>query len=130
MSNMCKRGIRYVERTCHTSMQFKHIRKNTLGLFYYISSTQSHNRTNIPRCTPEIWIRAHMESTERFTRLRASLIRMFSSTISLCLCAPKFWDVKAFCEDHPLVLMHMVLMSSCSALGKPQSTICLPYLPT
>jgi adenosine 3'-phospho 5'-phosphosulfate transporter B2 len=45
-------------------------------------------------------------------------VNMFSATISLCLCAPKFWTVKAFCEDHPLVLMHMVLMSSCSAFGQ------------
>merc|ERR550534_3164189 len=45
-------------------------------------------------------------------------VNMFSATISLCLCAPRMWDVQLFCQDHPAVLLHMVLMSSCSAIGQ------------
>merc|ERR1719373_439897 len=45
-------------------------------------------------------------------------VNMWSCTVSLAMCAPRIGSVLGFIGDHPLSLVHIMLMSVCSAVGQ------------
>merc|ERR550517_318593 len=45
-------------------------------------------------------------------------VNLWSVTVSFLMCAPRFLIILKFVGDHPLCMMHIFLMSCCSAIGQ------------